>query len=767
MNKYLVATFLALLLAAGPAVAQEDPPARVGRLSDIEGTASFHTTDHPQWSLAILNYPVVAGQSFWTEPQSRLEMQVGGTEFRLDESSLVEIAALDDQATRVQLDQGVLNLHIGTVPPGGVQVTTPFGEVSIVEPGRYHIDAGRPNGDQPADHLVVTALEGNAEFNAPGARAAVLTGESASIGGDPLTAQLTQADSTPFDDWANERERRAAAPETQRYVSPQTTGYQDLDDNGRWNPEPDYGAVWYPTKVAADWQPYRDGHWAWVPPWGWTWVDDAPWGFTPFHYGRWVDIRGRWGWRPGERAERPVYAPALVAFIGGSGFGLAIAAGPAEPAVGWVPLAPDEVYHPFYRASRDYVRNVNVTNVNQTVINNINVTAVNVTVNNFHNQHATVVVPAAAFTRAEPVQRAAVAVPHAELAQAHVASDLQHLPPTAAARAGRAVPAATTAVVPRANAPARLAKTPVTPVALPAASEPAPPPAPGPKALQRDHRQSYLPPPTPPTAGHPAATVTTPTTLAAPAPRDLRTTRLPPAAPGQRGAAPSNQPPPPLPHAPSAATTNVTPPAPRDLRDSHLPPVASRQPGAAPSNQPPPSPPRAPSAATTNLTPPTPRDLRDSHPPPAAPGQPDAAPPNPPPHPAVAIVTPPRSTVPTATPPPPPHPALATISPPTPPRPAVTTATRPTPPAVMVTPPRPPLVVTVAPPRPPPIVMVAPPRPPPIVMVAPSRPPPVVISQPKPPPPPPPPHPAAQTAPAKQPPHGGPPPKDKKDEHKP
>jgi hypothetical protein len=52
-------------------------------------------------------------------------------------------------------------------------------------------------------------------------------------------------------------------------------------------------------------------------------------------------------------------------------FGITIAAGPAEPAVGWVPLAPDEVYHPHYCASRDYVRNVNVTNVNRTVINNI------------------------------------------------------------------------------------------------------------------------------------------------------------------------------------------------------------------------------------------------------------------------------------------------------------------------------------------------------------------------------------------------------------
>ena len=28
--------------------------------------------------------------------------------------------------------------------------------------------------------------------------------------------------------------------------------------------------------------------WVWLRPWGWTWVDDAPWGFAPFHYGRWL-----------------------------------------------------------------------------------------------------------------------------------------------------------------------------------------------------------------------------------------------------------------------------------------------------------------------------------------------------------------------------------------------------------------------------------------------------------------------------------------------
>src|SRR5256885_3839541 len=43
-----------------------------------------------------------------------------------------------------------------------------------------------------------------------------------------------------------------------------------------------------------------------------SWVDDAPWGFAPFHYGRWTIVGGSWGWVPGPIRVRPWYAPALV-----------------------------------------------------------------------------------------------------------------------------------------------------------------------------------------------------------------------------------------------------------------------------------------------------------------------------------------------------------------------------------------------------------------------------------------------------------------------
>ncbi len=477
-------------VADQPTISPADPPQRVGRLSYVDGTVSFHAADQDQWSPAVLNFPVTSGNSFWTEANSRAEIEIGPVEIRMDQTTAVDITKLDDTGTQVEVEQGIVNVHLNTLPSGGVTVVTPRGNVMLLQPGSYHIDAGHPNGDTPAptDQVQVSVLEGKAELDGPRSSLDVGPGETAVESGDPTSFTLSEGNSTPFDDWALSRERseRAlATPSTSsptitwngprvapspsptlQYVSPQVTGYQDLDTYGSWNTTPDYGAVWYPTQVAVDWAPYRYGHWAFIAPWGWTWIDDAPWGFAPFHYGRWVQIHDRWGWCPGEIVARPVYAPALVAFIGGSNFGISISIGHSFPAVGWVPLGPREVFHPWYHASPTYVRNVNITNV--TVVNNITVEK-NVTVNNFVNQQAATVVSASAFTGAAPVGRARISVAREDLAQARVRPQLTHLDPTPAARAGIAVQEAATVDVPKPGTPARI-------VTAPAAAPNAQPP---------------------------------------------------------------------------------------------------------------------------------------------------------------------------------------------------------------------------------------------------------------------------------------------------
>jgi len=70
---------------------------------------------------------------------------------------------------------------------------------------------------------------------------------------------------------------------TAQAVDPQSPSTQNLppdlqpygpefDQNGSWQYDQQYGSVWYPTTVSADWRPYYDGYWSSYPAYGWTWI---------------------------------------------------------------------------------------------------------------------------------------------------------------------------------------------------------------------------------------------------------------------------------------------------------------------------------------------------------------------------------------------------------------------------------------------------------------------------------------------------------------
>src|SRR5207237_2998765 len=153
-----------------------------------------------------------------------------------------------------------------------------------------------------------------------------------------------------------------------------------------------------------------------VEPWGWTWVDDGPWGVAPLHCGRWVYWDGGWVWVPGRRVARPVYAPALVVFVGGGSFGVA-----------WFPLAPEEPYVPAYHVSNTYIRNLNVTSVNVTNIDVTNVT--NIQYRNRGAPGAVTVVSRETFVRSRPVDKGVIVVPRERLAEARVVGNTARVVP--------------------------------------------------------------------------------------------------------------------------------------------------------------------------------------------------------------------------------------------------------------------------------------------------------------------------------------------------
>lgn len=401
-----------LALAAVPAIADAgDPPSRVARLNYRSGSVSFRPGSVEEWTDAALNYPLTMGDHLWTEAGARTEMHIGSTAIRMDSETALAFLNLDDRTVQLSLTEGSITLRLRYLAEDeSFEIDTPNAAILLLRPGVYRIDADSDRG-----LTAVTVRGGQADVTMPGSTFPVHAGQSAQVSGtDTVSQDLAGAPPlSELERWAEARDMRAERVESVRYVGSEMTGYEDLDEYGAWRDEPQYGWVWAPRVVAPGWAPYRFGRWAWVDPWGWTWIDDAPWGFAPFHYGRWAYAGGGWMWLPGALGPRPVYAPALVAFVGGPRFGVAIGGGGYA---GWFPLGPREVYRPAYHVSDGYVRRVNVTHV--TNINVVNVT--NVRYVNQGVAGAVTVVPRDAIVRSRAVQRSAVSVPAGEIATAPI-----------------------------------------------------------------------------------------------------------------------------------------------------------------------------------------------------------------------------------------------------------------------------------------------------------------------------------------------------------
>jgi hypothetical protein len=486
------------LLYAG--AAQADPPARVARLAYSSGPVSLSPAGSEDWQTAGINRPLVAGDRVWTADGARDEVQAGPARLRMAADTLVTLLNVDDRTTQLQLSQGRVNLRVRQMRPDEVlEIDTPNLAFNIRKPGHYRLDV-----DASGNTTQVSVIDGQGEAYGEGNAYLVDPGQSYRFAGTNLqdfsVAQAPPPDE--FDQWTAQRDRRLEHPVSVRYVSTDVVGYEDLDDNGNWRDVPGYGNVWMPSHVAPDWAPYRDGHWTWVDPWGWTWVDDAPWGFAVTHYGRWARTPAGWGWVPGPVVQRPVYAPALVVFVGGAN--LLLNERSRDHGVAWFPLGPREVYRPSYRASPRYVTNINVSNtvVNQTQITNV---YNNVQVNNvrYVNRQAVTAVPATVFAQAQPVRAHAVKLSPQQVAAAPLATSVPVRPQRQAPGAhdgARPAPALLTRQAVAHTAPAPQAP----PVHMVKAAQPAAPMPARPHMPPAAPQIAHAVPPQPPRAGQPA-----------------------------------------------------------------------------------------------------------------------------------------------------------------------------------------------------------------------------------------------------------------------
>ncbi|WP_321783239.1 DUF6600 domain-containing protein [Paraburkholderia sp. J94] len=400
--------------AAPGAVAQAgDPPGRVARLDYTAGAVTTEPAGATDWSYAQLNRPLTTGDQLWNDTNARSEMHIGSTAVRMGPQTSVDVLNLDDASAQLKVAQGTLSTRVRELPPGSAyEIDTPNLALGVSGPGDYRVDVA-PDGSS----TTVTVRSGSATVYGENGQTPMQAGQQIRFAGTDLQQVASDAAPPPdaFDQWALARDAAEDRSVSARYVSRDVPGYQDLDANGTWRDSPQYGEVWVPNAVPSGWAPYHDGHWVWQAPWGWTWVDDAPWGFAPYHYGRWAQVDDSWAWVPGPMVEAapPVYAPALVAFVGGGGggsdWGVNLAIGGAAAAgVAWFALGPGEPWHPHWGGwSPRYYERVNQNVVVNNYRRDVNITNINVhnTYVNYRVPGAVTAVPATAFVHGQSTSR--------------------------------------------------------------------------------------------------------------------------------------------------------------------------------------------------------------------------------------------------------------------------------------------------------------------------------------------------------------------------
>jgi hypothetical protein len=310
------------------------------RLSYVNGDVSFWRPGGEDWAPAQVNTPLAPGDQLYTGNRGNLEVQIDSRSFvRAWGDSQVGLENHEGDFLQIKVAAGHVSLDLRAQAGGRtVELDTPAAAFTIDRPGYYRVDVA---SDRTS---FITRRGGTATMTPAGGQTVSIAASEQVVLNGGTVQTFVAPEQDVWDRWNYARTEALVDTVSARYVPPTVSGVDDLDQHGNWRVVQEYGSVWVPEGVAADWAPYTTGRWIWDPRFGWTWVDTAPWGWAPYHYGRWVHVHGVWAWAPGPVVVRPVYAPALVAFFGAPGVRIAIGA----PFVSWVALGWGEPCVPWW-----------------------------------------------------------------------------------------------------------------------------------------------------------------------------------------------------------------------------------------------------------------------------------------------------------------------------------------------------------------------------------------------------------------------------------
>lgn len=331
------------LTRVGSAQGPDDASRGVARISLMDGQVSVKRGDAGEWVAGVINAPLMTGDRISTAPNSRAEVEFDSSNIlRIGGNAEVNLATLESGRYQVEVAHGTVTYSVLRASSANVELDTPSVSVRPSGQGAYRIFVNDGGNSQ------ITVRAGQAEVFTPHGSQALAAGQTMQTRGSPTDPEFQIVNAIPMDEWDRWNEQRDQAlvqARSPQYLPQGVYGGEDLDRYGTWNNVPPYGEVWTPA-VAPGWAPYGAGRWVWLDWYGWTWVSYDPWGWAPYHYGRWFwDTGFGWCWYPGVIGVRHYWSPALVAFFGyGPGIGVGFGFGN----IGWVALAPYEVFHPWW-----------------------------------------------------------------------------------------------------------------------------------------------------------------------------------------------------------------------------------------------------------------------------------------------------------------------------------------------------------------------------------------------------------------------------------
>ena len=199
---------LALCAPSRAAADANDPPSRVARLADAEGSVSFQPGGTEDWIAAPVNRPLTTGDKLWSDQNSRVELQLDGSFLRLSSNTAISFLNLADDVTQVQLSAGTLLVRVRQLADNETyEIDTPNLAFTILRPGLYRLSV-----DESGNSTVVRVSSGQGEVTGGGAAYTVRANETDVFSGTDQLTEDTQsggAGGDAFDAWSASRDGRS------------------------------------------------------------------------------------------------------------------------------------------------------------------------------------------------------------------------------------------------------------------------------------------------------------------------------------------------------------------------------------------------------------------------------------------------------------------------------------------------------------------------------------------------------------------------------